>query len=144
MVYKFIKNKSLHLSQIFTSSAFVYLTLIGNIALFAFTCATYHFEKDINPHFNTYWDALWWGLSTITTVGYGDIVPVTLGGKIMGMLLMLSGTVLFISVTGILVFFLLKTEEESHSENKSKSEILLSLDRIEQKLKALEKKIVEK
>ena len=36
-------------------------------------------------------DALWWALSTVTTVGYGDIVPATPVGRIVGMLLMVVG-----------------------------------------------------
>ena len=39
-------------------------------------------EHDENPaHFETFADALWWGLVTLTTIGYGDKVPVTSTGK---------------------------------------------------------------
>ena len=43
----------------------------------------------------TYLDALWWSFATTSTVGYGDIVPVTTWGKILGILLMLIGVALF-------------------------------------------------
>jgi len=43
-------------------------------------------------------DALWWSLVTVTTVGYGDISPTTLGGRIVGVILMITG----IGLLGIL------------------------------------------
>ena len=44
------------------------------------------FEKDVE-----FLDSLWWTLVTITTVGYGDIAPVTVGGRIVGTGVMLLG-----------------------------------------------------
>ena len=46
-------------------------------------------------------DALWWGFATATTVGYGDIIPVTPLGKVLGIVLMLMGTALFAIYTGL-------------------------------------------
>jgi voltage-gated potassium channel len=58
----------------------------------------YGAEHHRNPGFHTFGDALWWGTVTLTTVGYGDIVPRTNVGRLMGVAIMLSG----ISVLGIL------------------------------------------
>ncbi len=44
--------------------------------------------------FSSFFDSLWWGIVTITTVGYGDIYPVTVPGRITAALLMLGGIVL--------------------------------------------------
>jgi hypothetical protein len=41
----------------------------------------YHAEHPTNPGFATIGDALWWGIVTLTTVGYGDIVPKTPAGR---------------------------------------------------------------
>ena len=46
--------------------------------------------------------SLWWGVSTLTTVGYGDIYPITPGGKILGAVISLLGVSLFAMPTGIL------------------------------------------
>jgi voltage-gated potassium channel len=47
-------------------------------------------EKPTNPGFATYADAVWWGIVTLTTVGYGDIVPHTENGRLAGVFLMLT------------------------------------------------------
>ena len=44
--------------------------------------------------------ALWWGIVTITTVGYGDYYPVSMGGRVMGALIMIVGIGLFGTFTG--------------------------------------------
>jgi voltage-gated potassium channel len=47
-------------------------------------------------------DALWWGIVTITTVGYGDQYPVTQGGRIIGVFLLIAGIGLFSVLTGFI------------------------------------------
>ncbi len=44
-------------------------------------------------------DAFWWAIATVTTVGYGDVYPVTVGGKIVASLLMIGG----IAILGVLI-----------------------------------------
>ena len=44
-------------------------------------------------------EGLWWALVTLTTVGYGDVVPHTIGGRLMGIGLMLSGVVMLSLLT---------------------------------------------
>ena len=61
--------------------------------------AMYAFEHGTNPAVQTPFDALWWGVITLTTVGYGDIVPTTTEGRVAGMVLMLLGIILFGAIT---------------------------------------------
>lgn len=53
------------------------------------------FEFGINPRVRSFWDSLWWSIVTVTTVGYGDIVPVTAGGRIVAVPLLIIGLAVF-------------------------------------------------
>lgn len=62
----------------------------------------------MNPQVNTYFDAVWWATSTTSTVGYGDIHPMTTEGRIIGMILMTFGIGLLGAVAGIVSNMLLR------------------------------------
>lgn len=88
-----------------TQPLFIYLVVVGNGVMLCAVTLLYWLEAGLNPRIHSYMDCLWWGISTITTVGYGDIVPVTFTGKCVGIFLMYTGTILFVSFTGFLVTF---------------------------------------
>jgi voltage-gated potassium channel len=69
--------------KIFLSS-FVTVLVIGSYGI-------YTFEHQANEQFSNILDGLWWAVVTMSTVGYGDIVPITPGGKILTTLVMISG-----------------------------------------------------
>lgn len=71
-------------------------------------CAAIYFaERDVvGTAIRSPFDALWWGISTMTTVGYGDVVPQTAEGRIAASALMLLGIGLFSAVTAIITSFL--------------------------------------
>ncbi|HVN51603.1 MAG TPA: ion transporter [Acidimicrobiales bacterium] len=77
---------------------------IGRVATIAIgvtvvaALVAYHAEHATNPGFATIGDALWWGVVTLTTVGYGDIVPHTTVGRWAGVAIMFTG----IAVLGVL------------------------------------------
>jgi len=68
---------------------------LGGSALLLYLAAVgiYYFEHTAQPEaFSSVFDALWWAVATLTTVGYGDVYPVTAGGKVF------TGFVLFIGL----------------------------------------------
>ena len=67
-------------------------------------------------------DGIWWAYSTVTTVGYGDIIPTTFQGRILGILLMLMGTAMFATYIALFAEVILKSSLFPHFElNSSKT-----------------------
>jgi len=78
------------------------LVAVAWTAVTAICCiAFYYLESDINPALRSPLDAAWWGVTTITTVGYGDISPVTGEGRLVASALMVLGIGLFGAITAI-------------------------------------------
>ncbi|MBV8167765.1 MAG: cyclic nucleotide-binding domain-containing protein [Alphaproteobacteria bacterium] len=73
------------------------------IALFLAATLAYMAERAAQPdHFGSLPKALWWAIVTLTTTGYGDAVPITGIGRVVGGLVMMSGILLFALWAGIL------------------------------------------
>jgi voltage-gated potassium channel Kch len=60
-------------------------------------------ELAVDPGINTFGDALWWAVATVTTVGYGDVVPTNTPGRIVGAALMLVGIGIIPTLTSAVV-----------------------------------------
>ncbi len=58
-------------------------------------------ESSSNQLYSTPWDSLWWSLVTMTTTGYGDVVPTSFVGRTLGVFVMFSGMALLSIVTGL-------------------------------------------
>ena len=60
--------------------------------IFIAAVGIYYFENSVQPEaFKSIFHSLWWGIATLTTVGYGDIYPVTVGGKIFTFIILMIG-----------------------------------------------------
>uniref|UniRef100_A0A3P9K5B3 Potassium voltage-gated channel subfamily KQT member 2 n=1 Tax=Oryzias latipes TaxID=8090 RepID=A0A3P9K5B3_ORYLA len=91
---------------------------IGFLCLILASFLVYSVEKESNEEFETYADALWWGLITLTTIGYGDKVPKTWNGRLLGAAFSMIGVAFFALPAGILGSgFALKVQEQHRQKH---------------------------
>jgi voltage-gated potassium channel len=84
-----------HRALIWVGTAWVAVMVICSAGFFAA-------ESDINPAIREPLDAVWWGITTMTTVGYGDVYPITHEGRLAGAVLMILGIGLYSAITATL------------------------------------------
>jgi voltage-gated potassium channel len=113
---------------------FLILSMLSMLLLLCATIVVFDLESGVNPKMKHYFDSLWWGVSTITTIGFGDVVPITFAGRLVGIALMFTGPVLFVLFTGALLRVFIKDEV---------SKELLPIDR-EMKKEGIETKQIER
>ncbi len=92
----------------------------------------------IDPAIETPWEGIWWALATVTTVGYGDVVPVSDKGRIVGVVLLLLSVVLLSLVTANISAFLV-----GRGAVKEGSELHERLRRMEARLERIERLLKE-
>lgn len=94
-------------------SALATVTTLG-IALVIFSSlAILNLETDAESNIRTPGDALWWSLTTITTVGYGDRYPVTAEGRVLAVSLMIAGAALFSTFTAFIATFFMQAPKQN-------------------------------
>jgi voltage-gated potassium channel len=90
-------------------------------------------ESLVDTHdFPTLWDGIWWSVVTVTTVGYGDIYPTSVGGRLIAMLVMLVGIGFLSVLTATIASQFVRTDQGSEND-----EVLRALSRIETELAEL-------
>lgn len=89
--------------------------------------------------FQSFGDALWWAATTVTTIGYGDVVPATGWGRMIAVFVMFASvaTVSFTTAVVTATFVAYHQRRLGHDAERHQ-EVLDSLERIERKLDALD------
>jgi len=85
--------------------------------VFVFGTGTYMLEHPHNPQFAEMQDGLWWAFVTLTTVGYGDIYPITSGGRVVAVITMMFGIVVYSLIIANVTVFI---EQYTHKQKELK------------------------
>jgi voltage-gated potassium channel len=101
------KEKSIEISM--AALGLLAIILWGSVGIL-------YFEQGKSDQYQSLWDGIWWSVVTLTTVGYGDKFPITLGGRALATLIMIMGLSFFALMTGGVSSFIIeryKKEENS-------------------------------
>lgn len=119
----------------------IHLIIAAGLVILVGTIVMYNIESKVpNTQIKTYLDSLWWCVATVTTVGYGDIVPVSNLGRIVAIFYMFFG----ISMISLMFFVITNTfyrrrydkaevEQRQQLLNQLKNELMSRLSDIEGK-----------
>lgn len=119
-----------------------YATLV--VALFVLAAGSLFAEVEQSRHYSQ-WDGIWWAVTTMSTVGYGDFSPQTTGGRVIAMFVMALGISFFAVVTAAFAEWFIKHETDEKSTGQSDEahgrrhdELMVQLRSIEDRIAALE------
>ncbi len=114
----YIKRFSSKADTFFKTNGFIYILWFTIISIFTGSILIYFAEK--GRTIESLGDALWWSFVTTTTVGYGDISPVTGFGRILAAILMIIGIGFISMLTGtIATYFLGRYKKVEYDKNKN-------------------------
>lgn len=92
-----------HLALLLARAELVLFFSIAMIMLFLTAVGIYYFESQAQPEtFGSIFHSLWWSVATLTTVGYGDVYPITIGGKVFTFFVLMIGLSLIAAPAGII------------------------------------------
>lgn len=107
------------------------LALMTLLMLFLTSTLILYMENDPQADIRTPLDAVWWSVVTMTTVGYGDMVPVTFSGRVLAIFVMIYGVAFYGSVSGLLASYLIELDDGQKD------------DQVQKRLRAIERKLDE-
>ena len=95
-------------------------------------------ERIVDPEtFDSVWLAFWWALQTITTIGYGDVVPESTDGKVVGAFLMLGGLSLLSIITATITSAFV-TRRQAELQESGEDPVMRQLQQIESRLDGID------
>jgi len=115
-------NRALERFQIATrviKEEMILFTVMTGVLLFLSASGIYYFENEAQPDlFQSVFHSLWWAIVTLTTVGYGDVYPITVGGRIFTFFVLLIGIGVVTVPAGLFASALSKAREMQDKEPK--------------------------
>ena len=100
-------------------------------------------ERIVDPKtYHTVWLGMWWAVETVTTVGYGDVVPDQTAGKVIGAFLMLGGLSLLAVLTAAITSgFVSRAQARRRVTGQESDPIMHKLDELSQELRAVKREL---
>jgi voltage-gated potassium channel len=115
-------NKALnrfHIAAKIVKEEIILFLIITSIFIFLASAGIYFFENEAQPDiFTSVIHSGWWAVVTLTTVGYGDVYPITVGGKIFTFFILLIGVGIVTIPAGLVASALSKAREIEEDNNK--------------------------
>ncbi|KAB3525828.1 potassium channel family protein [Alkaliphilus serpentinus] len=125
------------ISLFFRTSGFLYITLINTVAILFGAIGIYYAEFKYS--INRFGEALWWSVVTATTVGYGDIVPITILGRIIGSIVMFAGITFMGIYTGMITIYFINNKSRYKTSKSKKVDLSqLNPEEIEEVIKFID------
>ena len=97
------------------TSRHVFISLITTTVMLVIACGVVISLVD-RKDFPSVWLGLWWAIGTVSTVGYGDVVPVTIPGRVAAVGLMVGGVVLVGLVVATISSFVVERASRGHDD----------------------------
>jgi voltage-gated potassium channel len=114
-------NKALnrfHIAAKIVKEEMILFFIVTAIFIFLASAGIYFFENKAQPElFSSVIHSGWWAIATLTTVGYGDVYPITMGGKIFTFFILLIGVGVVTGPAGLVASALSKAREIEGKEN---------------------------
>jgi voltage-gated potassium channel len=104
--------KRFYLALSIAKEELVLYVFISLILVFFSAMGIYYFEREVQPDtFSSVFESLWWAIVTLTTVGYGDVYPLTMGGRIFTFFVLIIGLAFIAFPTGLIASALARARE---------------------------------
>ena len=102
-----------HRAIIIAKEELILFGCVAIILLYLTAVGIYHFENAAQPEqFKSIFHSLWWALATLTTVGYGDLYPITAGGQLFTFFVLMIGLGIVAVPTGLVASALSQARDE--------------------------------
>ncbi len=128
-VYALMKRFTRIYHKRFVANEIQYVAIVVATILLCSAYGILLFERRVNPEIRTVGDAFWWCIVTVTTVGYGDKVPITPLGKLIGVILMFTGIGIIGIFSGTMATYLMRGYQGKETEDVNEALRTLKLRR---------------
>ena len=109
--------KKFHQAFILIKNELIIFLIATFFLLYTSAVGIYYFEHTAQPEqFGSVFHSLWWAVATLTTVGYGDVYPITVGGKIFTFVMLMIGLGIIAVPTGLIASALTKVIQKEGKE----------------------------